>query len=186
MSRVKIKIEGLDELLATMDKIEVNMVKNTLNYQRAHAYKELTISRTESDALGLDTISEATIKLSEVGAHTPMAQTGELLNKMAVRVYKDGSAGAGYWAGGPRNEKGITFTEQAILHHLETGYRIPLTGDKGARVRVWLAARGITPGADKEFLHVKPRPFMYKALDIFQSSNEDDLIIKQFMESMFN
>ena len=57
-----------------------------LNTRRAHAFRKLVREKAESGGLMLDKISEATIKLR--GGHSPMFDTGALVNHMKIRPMK--------------------------------------------------------------------------------------------------
>ena len=71
-----------------------------------------------------------------------------------------------------------TYTELANLH--TTGYKVPLQGRKGKRVRHWFAANfDIYFKVDLKFLTVEPRPFMGLAADKWALSGRDAAIQEQ-------
>lgn len=174
---------GKNELFAFLDDMEEKIEKGDLNARRAESFKNFVIERVHTGLLDLDAISEATAVLSPEGDHEPIAASGYLLEKMIVESHKKGDAIVGYKKGGPKYPGSkLTVHQIAVLQH--TGFRIPLSGEKGKRVRKWLAIHGIYPRANKEFLEVKPRPFLFKAAVRFVDSGIDKEIIEQFIKEL--
>lgn len=185
---MKVEVKGIDPIIAEIKEITEKFKKGDLSKRRADAFKEYVTVRVENNGLGLASISDATKKIRHqtTGADdTPMVNQGRLLHAMQTRSYKDGSAQAGYFSGGGNYpDSGKSFLDIAALHHLEGGFRVPLSGDGGSRVRKFLFVHGVTPGASKEYLHVRSRPFLYIGADLFVSSKEDDDVIKEYMDSI--
>lgn len=168
---VKTSKSEFNDVISRLKSLKINMESGELAEARANRYKEYTQMSVEHGILGLEKISELTAFL-EGGNHDPMWITGELLKRMQVRK-KGKTALVGYF--GDSNEpipgKEIGWTDLAKLHH--TGYRIPLRGKEGLKVRKWFAAQGIFISKGLDVITVKARPFMENALFRFLDSGED-------------
>lgn len=153
-----------------------------LQLYRAAKLRDHIVTTTKSGSLYLKDISEATMQIQS-GNHAPMVNTGELLKEMGVRAVGKNAAEVGYFKGGKQIPgKKITYTIAAVLHH--AGYRIPLTGEKGDRVRKFLAIHGIFPKASTHWLVVPPRPFMFVGFYDYLSSGKDIEAVDEYLKTM--
>lgn len=164
-----------------------------LNVYRAKKFKEFTKKSVRSGGVRLVPLSSATIALA--GVHDPEFLTGKLMDAMKAEPGPGTSAIAGYWEPSDKVPgKNLTYAKLATIQ--TTGYRIPLTGDKGARVRAWLFMNGLGLfGKSKgtktkmqsiigkgQWLIVPPRPFMHRALDMYLESDGDIKAASEFMD----
>jgi hypothetical protein len=154
-----------------------------LNLYRAKKYVKFTQDMVRSGTLNIKARSSLTEYIT--GNYDPLSVTGKLLEKMGAIYGTKKSGEAGYFGGGPlvptRGEKKLTYTDLAILHH--TGYRIPLQGKDGARVRAWYWHNfKIHFHPKKQWLIVSPRPFMYRSLDSYERKGLDSKAATEYME----
>ena len=178
ISMKKFKSE-LDDLVKTMGSQDLNMY-------RAKKYRDFTVESVRSGKLNLRARSALTAHM--MGEYDPMSVTGKLIQQMRTEPSGKNDAEAGYFEGGPvapsiSHEK-LTYTQLAIIHH--TGYRIPLKGEKGEKVRAWFAATyNVRFKKDKEWLIVPPRPFMFRALADYERQGLDLKATEEFLDKRF-
>jgi len=160
-----------------------------LNKARAKAFKKSAIDDTKWNRLKLAKNQPATVKI-QGWYHSPEYFTGELLKAMeinaAIDAEKEGSIDVGYFMISNKKPKGggtATFSDIAMLQH--TGFRIPLTGEKGGKVRGFLASKGIFPKKGKQFLIVRPRPFLFMAARNFDSKHRDAKVINTYIKDLW-
>lgn len=176
-----IYLEGVTELNNCFKKISKGLNSRELGIKRGKRFKDFTMDFVKRGSLNLKKITEATVKISEK-KHNPMWVTGKLVESMRVKGIKKGSE-VGYFSSDPTKEsKDLTTYQVALLHH--TGYRIPLQGDKGKRVRNFLAVHGIFPKLDKQFLIVPPRPFLYMSMSRYEKKPFDKKIASKFLDDL--
>lgn len=156
-----------------------------LNTLRATRFKESTISRVKQNRLRLKANTDAT-RIIQGKAHAPINFTGQLLEKMKVaRPDSEKAVEVGYLVSDrsrPSNSK-LSYYKIALLQH--TGYRIPLTGPNGEKVRAWLSQFGIYPRKSRQFLIVSPRPFLYRAMKEYEKGTLDDKVINKFTQEIW-
>ena len=177
---------SLKLLLKDLKKLGHIIVDPNMQLYRAKKYRDFTVDMVKYNALGQEPISSATAKIQGRN-HNPEWNTGALLNKMGVRPAGKNEAEAGYFGKTEKIPgKRISWTGAAIAQH--TGYRIPLTGDKGARVRAWLAdkERQIFPSKQSQWLVVPPRPFMFSSYVRFENEGMDLRAVDEFLDKMMN
>ena len=153
-----------------------------LNTLRATRFRQSTISRVKQNRLRLKKNTDATRRI-QGKAHAPINFTGQLLEQMKVaRPDADKNVEAGYLVNDRSRPSGskLSYYQIAILQH--TGYRIPLTGPNGEKVRAWLSQFGIYPRASRQFLIVSPRPFLYRSMKDYEQGTLDDQVINKFMK----
>lgn len=178
VSMKKFKNE-LDEIVKTIESQKLNM-------HRAEKYRDFTVDSVKSGKLNLRARSALTAHM--MGEYDPMSVTGKLIQQMSFRASGKNDAEAGYFEGGPvapsiSHDK-LTYTQLAIIHH--TGYRIPLKGEKGEKVRAWfIACYGIRFKKDREWLIVPPRPFMFRALADYERQGLDMKATEEFLVKRF-
>jgi hypothetical protein len=198
MIGVEINQKQIDQLVRDLKKVGKIIASPNLQLHRAKTYRNMAVNWVKIDFLGLMRHSGATEILT--GKHSPEFLTGALIDHMKVKPHGKTEADVGYFKEDndrPKNTR-ITYTQIAILQH--TGYRIPLTGRKGARVRAWLAAQGVftkdydnyTGGVrarnqkgDDAWIVVPPRPFMLIALDRYIDEGIDIQAADQFIDRLF-
>jgi len=195
---VKVELNRKDLALvqSEFDKIKKAIDSKELNLHRASSYKEYTRTLVSSGNVRLLPLSSATIFLT--GVHNPEFLTGKLIDEMQIASNADKSATAGYWEPSkkvPKKSAGkdITYAHLALIQH--TGYRIPLTGPDGERVRKWLAAQKLgssNSGRNKKnvksivaagkWIIVPPRPFMTRSLDRYLEEDMDSKAVKNYID----
>lgn len=175
-SSLKAFKDDLKQLKSVIDSQDLNMY-------RAEKYVRFTQDMVRSGTLNIKARSSLTEYIT--GNYDPLSVTGKLLEQMKVKPGAKKSGEAGYFGGGPlvptTGERKLTYTDLAILHH--TGYRIPLQGDKGARVRAWYWHNfKIHFHPKKQWLIVPPRPFMYRSLGSYERKGLDSKAATEYME----
>lgn len=147
-------------------------------------FVKFTKNQLMENGLSLAPNSGATKKIQQA-EHNPLSFTGGLAGSMESRMNADKSCSAGFFGDNTTKPEGskLTYTQIAILQ--SSGFRIPLTGEKGDRVRGWLAAHGIYVRKDKESIEVPARPFLTKAFEIFEvQESTSEVMSKAFNEAM--
>ncbi len=195
IATLDLNFKEFEGLITSLDKIKENLEDPTdLNTIRARRFREYAIEQVRSGNAGLKPISSATSIIS--GTHNPEWNTGYLLSMMGTRSNKDGSADAGYFAEGQnysklvgnlgmgtvRQETSMSLVNIAVLQH--TGYKIPLFGAKGMRIRKFLAAHRIYVKADKMWLIVPPRPFLLNMAVRYEDSGIDQEVLADYIEKI--
>lgn len=182
---IEIDPVSLKEFKADLKELIKSLDSQDLNMYRAKQYRKFTIEMGKAGRLGLKERSALTEYMA--GAEAPLYVTGKLFEHMRVKPGDKKSAEAGYFGGDGEvpsiGEKKLTYTDLAILHH--TGYRVPLQGEKGQRVRRWfLACYGVRFASDKQWLVVPPRPFMFKSCDEYENGGEDVRATENYIEKV--
>jgi hypothetical protein len=182
LTKVKMDKDVIGEFQRDLKKLEKMISSNEINMHRATKYRDFTVALTHMGGVGLQKRSELTEHLG--GTHNPLSVTGQMLAKMKVMEAPGNAADAGYFGNDGEvpsiGRRKLTYTQLAILHH--TGYKIPLQGDKGERVRKWFyACYGIKFKHSKEYLVVPPRPFMTKALNRYEEAGLDEKVTRDFI-----
>lgn len=186
-------IEGLDDLNKAFSSIKEAMKSPQLQKARAEKFKDAAPRIVGSGAAGMKPNKSATRKIQGI-QHSPESWTGELVGAIEVRVDPTG-AEAGYFsdstkkpgprtlADGAKSQSNLSFAEIAMLQ--TSGFRIPLSGPSGAKVRGFLARYGIFLKATKAFLVVSARPFLTKAADVHEGAGGDEMAVDQFFEAVW-
>lgn len=190
--KVELNKKDLSYVQEEFNKIKKAMNSKDLNKHRADSFKAYTRSSLSSGSVHLRPLSSATIFLA--GIHNPEFLTGKLIDEMKVVSNPDKSATAGYWNPSKKVPgKNLSYADLAIIQH--TGYRIPLSGEKGRKVRAWLAMQGVIgknisqdnnankgiKGSDK-WIIVPPRPFLPRALDKYLREDMDSKAVHKYIE----
>ena len=178
---------ALKLLLKDLKRLGHIIVDPNMQLYRAKKYRDFTVQKVKYGALGMAPISSATERIQKRSSNIPEWNTGALLNKMGVRPAGKDAAEAGYFGKTEKIPgKKISWTGAAMAQH--SGYRIPLTGDKGARVRAWLGdkERQIFPDKQSQWLVVHPRPFMFTSLVRYENEGADVQAVDEFLEKMMN
>lgn len=183
---MQVDLGELKEIFRTVRKIETGTIKkvNKMNFARAGAFKERSTNDTKAGNLRLQPNTPATVKIQGT-KHNPEYFTGKLLSEMQIKDTDLQTVDAGYFVsdtkkGSPK----LTYYQIAIIQTM--GYRIPLQGAKGERVRNWLARKGVFPSKDKEFLTVPPRPFLYNAHSNALTNGVDEKVVNKYMSDLWN
>lgn len=195
---IEIDKRSMDNVIGDINSIIKILKSPEMQLHRAKKFRDYTVEMVSGGKLGLEKIKETTKKIS--GDHQPMYNTGGLLDRMSVRQTGDNSAGAGYFSGGSGkySKNSLTDEDIAYIHHLQTGFRIPLTGEKGERVRKWLAwkgvfktgamevARGFKESHQKssgdKWIEVKPRPFIEISVNHYIAEDRDLKATNEFLD----
>ena len=177
-------VEGVESLNICIDKLANGLNPEILNRERARVFIKYTRQKLQEGSLGLSPNTGATTKI-QGSSHQPLSFTGGLAREMDFLVTKDKSVEAGWFAWNGARPKGskLSYTQLALLH--TTGFRVPLTGDKGARVRRYLASQGIYVRKTKTFLIVKPRPFFHNSLKRYTVANKDYKVVKKYVDALW-
>ena len=194
MIGVKIDKKSLDSLFKELKKMKKIIKNPNLQLVRANAFRKYAIDMVESNSLDLKPISETTKKIDKMD-HPPEWKTGDLLKSMGVRPSGRNSAKVGYFSDDGTKIKGkeITVTQAAILQ--TTGFKIPLFGEKGKRVRAWLGWKGAFSASfngtrpmgvsgEQRWIVVPARPFFYKAFDHYEAKNIDIKVVDEFLNKL--
>lgn len=174
-----IEITGLESLMKGIDHLE-HFPVSKMNKARAKAFKKFMTDQVKSNSLYLRKLSPVTIALHGKD-HPPMENTGGFT--AAVRDKQEGDISVAGWiqeSGRPKGAK-IQWREIASLHI--SGYRVPLTGNKGERVRAYFAAHGIFFKKTTKFLVVLPRDVLGRAYYQYELTGKDDEIIDRFFDN---
>ncbi len=200
-----IYIKGLEAVRADITNLVIKVGESGLNRARANAFQKYAEKEIAGGTLALRTISAATAFMR--GDHEPINDTGELLKHIKVRgrkrkapALKKNVIEAGYFTNSKKYPKrdeysttNLKINQIATLHH--TGYRIPTTGEKGRKVLAYLGKhlKGFNSGesrvkasSGRQFIQVKPRPFLYKAAQRFAESGADTKAINQYVDDIFS
>lgn len=190
MIEVSLDPSALREFKKDLEEIKKSISSQELNRARANNFKQYTKKLVKKNQAGLKPISSATRILT--GDHNPIDLTGKLLEAMEVRDSGKTAAEVGYF---PDNltkvfGKNITYTKLAELQN--TGYRIPLTGEKGRKVRAWLAMNGLNMfggmgkfhGASRQWIIVPARPFFWNSFFRFNNESEDERFAKEYLDKV--
>jgi len=180
--------DAFDSLKKEMRLVRDEISGSGLNLYRAKRLRKFIINKVEG-GMGLKPISRAT-KIIHRKNHLPEWHEGRLVEKMRTRSNPDKSASVGFFEDSEAVPgKKITVTQAMILQH--TGYRIPLTGDKGEKVRKWLAFKGVFDEALPKSIRqqiksggwiiVPPRPFMFTALLAYDEAGSDIEATKEYL-----
>ena len=184
--KVMIKIKGLSSLLSTIKKIgKIPDNKKELNLERGREFKKFTAKQVKSGGLGLKKNTDLTIYLQGF-EHPPLDSTGGLIRAMKIKRMPKDNYDVGYFVGeDPRKpaKSKISYAQIALLQ--SAGYRVPLQGDKGRRVRAWFAARKVFFKKNKQFLIVAPRPFVTASAKKYEIADIDNKIIKRYFDKEF-
>lgn len=196
ITKVEIDKRSVDSVNSELKEIVKILKSSNMQLYRAKKYRDYTVKKVSGKSLGLDSLSEVTKKIA--GDHPPEWNSGNVVGNMNVKKMDGNSAGAGYFGDDPGNitGKNITQTQAAIYQH--TGYRIPLTGPKGARVRAWLARKGAfdtgamdvvrsfqeshKKSSGEKLIIVKPRPFMFISLNAYISEDRDFKAANEYLD----
>lgn len=184
--------DEVDSLVKEIRLLGVRMSDPKMQLYRAKKFRDYTVHRVEGNTLSLKRITRAT-KVIHGKNHPPEWNTGGAVSKMSSQQNKDGSAEAGFFNNSELIPgKDITVTQAMILQH--TGYRIPLTGEAGEKVRKWLAWKGVFrelyPNSawrrtkiarNESWIVVKPRPFMFLSARIYSASGLDEKAANEYM-----
>lgn len=184
-----IVIEGLEDLAKSLTSLKRSMRGDDLGKLRGRRFSRDAKIIVATGQASLPPNKTSTVKI-QGRPHAPMAWHGRLLEAMKVRVM-DGGVEVGYFgddnskpgpsilSDGKVSQSKLTFTEIATMQ--STGYRVPLTGSKGARVRGFLAAYGIFPKKSKTFLTIRARPFLANSAEVHETRGNDLEVAKAFM-----
>lgn len=171
-----------------LDKVINDIIKGIsspeLNIARAKSFKKFTQQKLRLGDLGLKQNKPATIKI-QGGVHPPMHFTGRVNRAMKIKIRPDKSVDAGYFMGDSTKPSGSKISFAKIVKIQACGFRIPLTGGKGEKVRRWLAAHGIFPRKTRSFLVVAPRPFILNSINMYKERKKDDIIIIQKVKQLW-
>lgn len=175
-------LQGLKQDFEEMKKI---IIGQELQIKRAESYKTYTKNLVKGNQANLKPISSATKFLS--GDHSPEFLTGRLLDEMKVKPSGNFNAEVGYFAEDSVKVPGkdLTYTQLANLQH--TGYRIPLTGEKGRKVIAWMRKVGLLSGGKKsggtkQWIYVPARPFMFTSFARFEEEGKDFEFVSKYLD----
>ena len=195
MIDMRINVSGHKEFIRKLKNLEKKFrreEKTKVNKLRAEKFKEFTIEQVKSNSLGLEKISDATIKISSIGAHTPLYETGRLLELMEIKEEKGftGAVKVGYITDKPKNEKGYPLRKIAMLQ--TTGYRVPAKNiDKFMKMRAFLfyehGIRITNPDKmSKGYLTIPPRPFMLPSAEAYYKTGQDIEIVRKWANDILS
>ena len=195
MIKVELEKGSLNEFKKSLKGMKDLISAQELNLYRAEKFKEFAYKAVGGGRTRLVPLSSATIALA--GIHDPEFLTGRLMKAMKVERSGKNAAIAGYWRGADSVQiqgKKLTYDDLAFIQ--STGYRIPLTGEKGRRVRAWLAMNGLgifgkqkgtktkmqSIAGGKKWLIVPPRPFMERTLKLYLEEDGDSKAAAEYID----
>lgn len=187
MIKVSLDPMSLKEFKNDLEDIKKKISSADINLARAENFKNYTKKLVKKNQAGLLPISSATRILT--GDHNPIDLTGKLLEAMIVKATEKNSAEVGYFErlGGQVPGKKLSYFDLVDIMH--TGYRIPLTGEKGRKVRAWLAMNGVNlfggmgkfHGASRQWIVVPARPFFWNSFFRFNNEDEDMRFVREYL-----
>lgn len=197
MIKSELSRNEFDALSRDMKLIGADMDDPGMQLYRAKKFRDFTVERVSSGNLSLRPIKKST-KIIHGKAHPPEWNKGHVVSKMSSRTMDDGSAEAGFFDDSSMIPgKNITVTKAVILQH--TGYRIPLTGEKGEKVRKWLAWKGVfsdpRPNSawrraksirNEGWIIVRPRPFVFTSATVYNHAGLDVEAAVEYMNKKRN
>lgn len=181
----RIHPKDLDNFVKELRKLGHIIADPNLQLYRAKKFKEHTVQMVRSTMLDFKRLSELTQFV--YGEHQPVWNTGDLVKKMGIKPVGKDAAEAGYWDS-QGNMPGKKITVAGWVRALHTGFRIPLKGDKGERVKKWYYAvteknfRAETLA--KGYLFVAPRPFMMKSYHDYVNSGLDMAVVDEYLNKL--
>ncbi len=177
---MRVQISGLKELSKAFREIKRGMSSQALNRKRADDFASKVPGEVKAGRAGLRKNKAATEKIQGAG-HPPLSWTGELADAVSSRDGSGNEAEAGIWtdrkprpralSDGHVSQSKLSITEIAIMQSV--GFRIPLTGANGEKVRGFLSRYGIFMKATKSFLVVTARPFLGNLATAHSNSGKD-------------
>jgi hypothetical protein len=189
MVGVQIDQKSLDKFIKDLKKLGHIIGNPNMQLYRAKKYRDFTVDMVKKGQLDLEPLSEVTKILT--GEHPPEYNTGTLVDYMGVKPAGKNAAEAGYWGANKSGKPNLA--QIAILQ--STGYKIPLTGEKGKRVRAWLFANKInlnnsyqrtTPPGTETYLVVPPRPWIMISYFAYVFSGKDIEAVDEYLQKLMN
>jgi hypothetical protein len=177
---VEIDQKSLDNFVKDLKKLGHIIGSSNMQLYRAKKYRDFTVDMVKKGQLDLEPLSEATKML--VGDHIPLNNTGTMIDYMGIRPHGKNEADAGYFGANKSGKPNIA--QLAILMH--TGYKIPLQGPKGEKVRKWLLAQNIFVRHDKEYLIVPARPFLFQSYMSYMMTGQDLIACDEFIQKLMD
>lgn len=164
---MRVQLVGLKELSKAFSDIKRGMRSQELNRKRAKDFAETVPGDVKAGRAGVRKNKPATELIQGTG-HPPLSWSGELANAVDSRDGDGNEAHAGIWtdrkpkpralSDGKVSNSKLSLAEIAVMQSI--GFRIPLSGPQGEKVRGFLARYGIFMKATKSFLVVTARPFL--------------------------
>ncbi|MCP4648811.1 MAG: hypothetical protein GY853_01845 [PVC group bacterium] len=177
---------SFDEFVKGLQELGHKINDPNLQLHRAKKFREYTIKAVSSGEIDLKALSGLTQAISG-GTYGPIWKTGGVLREMGFKSTGKNTAEAGYWDDTTRMLPGKKITYAGWVRALHTGFRIPLKGDAGERVRWWFRKyHGIVFKESTEWLIVPPRPFVWKAYFDYVRTNKDVEAVDEFLRGLSN
>jgi len=172
---IKIKIDAKDikDLVKGFEVLEKH--KKEITTDMANHFQRYVRGNVRKGRLFLKDNTQATKRI-QGRSHKPLDFTGNMLKNLEATHSKTYSK-VEFSDKKPEGSK-ISYAQIAALQ--EVGFRIPLQGDKGEKVRGFLAVHGIFPAVHRQYLTVEPRPFFKKSIELWQAGDFEKKIISKF------
>lgn len=178
------RVEGAKEVLRSLRVLEKGILdRKTLNRRRGKGFEQFTKGSARNADLGLIHISPLT-RILQGRNHPPLYFTGKLVSQIETKTSETMSE-TGFHRSNkakPENSR-MTYFGLAIIH--AAGYRVPLQGEKGQRVRAFFAAQGIYFSATKQYLIIPPRPLILNAITRYAKRGYDERILLDYMDKLW-
>ncbi|MDA3900061.1 MAG: hypothetical protein PF637_06030 [Spirochaetes bacterium] len=168
-------IEGLDAVVKALTGLK-SIPAGRINKYRSKAFMDFMEKKARSGSLALRSVSEATKKIHGKD-HKPLYNKGEMLRVVKARHGKHVSIAG--WLKESGTPKGSKIDWRSIVGLHMTGYRVPLFGEKGRKVRGFLASKGIFPRKEKRYIVVTSRDILGIAYRQYEITNRDIDIAKK-------
>jgi hypothetical protein len=178
-----------DAFVKDLKKLGHIIASPNMQLYRAQKYREFTINMVKKGQLDLEPLSEVTQMLT--GVHNPLYKTGTLVDYMGIKPIGKNAAECGYWGANKTGKPNLA--QIAILQ--STGYKIPLTGEKGKRVRAWLAMHNVPlqnsysrakPKGGDTYLVVPARPWIMISYFAYVFSGEDLKACNEYIDKLLS
>ena len=189
MIGVQIDPKSFNDFVKDLRKLGHVIANPNMQLYRAKKYKEFTQDMVRRGQLDLEPLSEVTLMLA--GIHNPEYKTGTLIDGMGIKPIGKNAAEAGYFGANKSGKPNLA--RIAILQH--TGYKIPLTGEAGKKVRAWLFSHNInlnnkhqrsTPPGTETYLVVPARPWMMISYMSYMMTGQDIVACDEFINKLLS
>ena len=172
---MSVKVEGLESVIKAVTGLK-SIPVHRINKYRSKAFLDYLEKKARSGSLALKSVSEATKKIHG-SDHKPLYNKGEMLRVVKARHGKHISIVG--WLKESGSPKGSKIDWRTIVGLHMTGYRVPLFGEKGRKVRGFLASKGIFPRKEKRYIVVTARDILGIAHRQYEITNRDIDIAKK-------
>lgn len=189
MVTYRIDQKSLNDFVKQLRSLGHIIADPNMQLYRAKKYRDYTIEMIREGRMNIRPLSELTQVISGE-PHNPLWLKGAILESMGVKPVGKNAAEAGYWdadSGILQNTAKKPITVAHWVRALHTGFRIPLKGEKGNRVRGWFKFKhGIEFPWEQEWINVPPRPFMMLSYWSYLLNGKDIEAVTEYIDKLAN